>query len=140
VNRRGIVAVAASTAVIAGLVTAGIAHARSSDEGVPPGQPKGMFTLGVTPNNSVQSTVVLACDPTDGNHPHPAEACADLAKVDGQIANIKPTQGEMCPHYVAPVRATAVGRWGSTPINYDHTFPNACEMRRATGAVFAFDF
>lgn len=138
-NRRGMVAVAASTVVIAGLVSAGIAHAKSSDDdGVAPGQSRGQFGLTVTRGSGAPITVVLACDPIDGNHPHAEAACADLAKVNGQIQNITPKQGEMCPHYVSPVRATAAGRWGTTSINYDHTFNNSCEMIRATDEVFDF--
>jgi hypothetical protein len=134
-NRRGVVAVAASSGVIAGLVTAGIAHARAAEDAA---APRGQFELSVTQGSGAPSTVTLACDPTAGDHPHAEAACADLAKVGGHIENITPKQGEMCPHYVSPVRATAVGRWESTPINYDHEFPNACEMSRATDQVFAF--
>jgi hypothetical protein len=140
VNRRSIVIVGASTVVVAGLVTAGIAHARSADEDVPAGQPHGMFGLTVTPHGGAPTTVALSCDPLGGNHPHPAEACADLAKVDGQIGHIQPRTGEMCPTFIAPVHAQAVGRWGSTPVDYDRTWGNACELRRATGAVFAFAY
>ena len=134
-NRRGVAMVGASTVLIAGLVTAGIAHAKSAEE---TGQPRGQFELTVTHGSGTPTAVTLTCDPTAGDHPHAEAACADLAKVNGQIQNIAPKEGEMCPHYVSPVRATAVGRWESTPINYDHTFTNGCEMARATGAVFDF--
>jgi hypothetical protein len=136
-NRRGLLIVGASTVVIAGLVTAGIAHARSAEDS-PPGQARGQFGLTVTHGSGAPITVALACDPVGGNHPHAEEACADLAAVNGHIENIPPKQGAMCPHYVSPVRATATGRWQSTSISYDHTFSNACEMTRATGEVFDF--
>jgi len=139
VNRRRIVAVTASTVVVAGLVTAGIAHARAGD-GEPLRAPRGQNLPHShrDPSGGFSKDTVLECDPPGGDHPHAEQACATLAAADGQIANITPTPGEMCPHLVAPVRATARGHYGATPINYDHTWNNACEMTRATGEVFDF--
>jgi hypothetical protein len=137
------VMVTAATVVVAGLVTAGIAHARSSGDNEPvltaPNAAAGTsLVLTVAPQSGAPRTVSLECDPTGGSHPHAADACAVLSAAGGQIDQVPPKQGEMCPHLVAPVHATATGTYRSTPVSYDHTFNNECEMSRATGAVFAF--
>ena len=37
-----------------------------------------------------------------------------------------------------PVDAAITGNWRGRPVEWRHRFGNACEMRRATGAVFGF--
>jgi hypothetical protein len=138
VNRRRGVTVTASTFIVAGLVTVGIAHARSAaNDDVPP-DAQTSLTLTLAPTGGVPTTVVLECEPAGGSHPHAEDACAALAAANGQIGGIAPKQAEMCPHLVHPVRATATGHYRTTLVDYDHTWNNSCELTRATGAVFDF--
>jgi hypothetical protein len=134
---------ALSTIAVAGLVAAGIAHAMSAStddptsSGIDSGA-RSSLVLTVIPANGAPKTVALDCDPTGGDHPHGAKACADLKAAGGDITKIKAKAGQMCPHLVLPVRALAHGAYAGTPVNYDHTWNNDCELVRATGEVFTF--
>lgn len=135
IRRRVVATTALSTIVVAGLVTAGIAHARSAAQDAGPAT---SLVLTLTAQDGVPRSVSLECEPTGGSHPHAADACAVLKKADGRIDHIRAKPGAMCPHLVAPVQATAVGTYDSTPVNYDHTWNNSCELTRATGELFDF--
>ncbi|MFJ5516673.1 SSI family serine proteinase inhibitor [Streptomyces griseoluteus] len=45
----------------------------------------------------------------------------------------------LCPLIHAPVRASAHGRWNGRRIDGERTHGNACELRTATGDVFALE-
>ncbi|MFE7957582.1 SSI family serine proteinase inhibitor [Streptomyces sp. NPDC057413] len=81
---------------------------------------------------------LLRCDPPQG-HPRAAEACAQLATVDGGIGALPARKDAICTLVYAPVTAEAHGRWHGRPVTYRETFANRCEMRARTGAVFAVD-
>ncbi|MEU9345063.1 SSI family serine proteinase inhibitor [Streptomyces sp. NPDC048278] len=81
---------------------------------------------------------VLLCDPPQG-YSRAAEACAELAGTDGDVARITPAKDAMCPMVYAPVTAQARGQWNGRPIEYRETFSNSCQMAARTGPVFALD-
>jgi hypothetical protein len=78
---------------------------------------------------------LLLCDPPQG-HARAAEACAELAGVDGDVGRI-PLKNGMCVQVYAPVRVTARGEWDGRPVTYEHSFANSCVMAARTGSVFA---
>ncbi|MFI8232780.1 SSI family serine proteinase inhibitor [Streptomyces sp. NPDC085900] len=79
---------------------------------------------------------LLMCDPPQG-HTLAAEACAELAAADGDIAALPP-KDVFCPMVYAPVTVHARGMWDGRQIEYAQTFPNRCAMSARTGSVFAF--
>jgi hypothetical protein len=142
VTRRSTVSMTAFTVAVAGLVTAGIARAATTDQPVvspPNATAQTSLVLTITPQSAgTPKTVSLECDPTGGSHPRATDACVALQTASGQIDQIQPQQGAMCPHTVAPIRATATGTYAATPMAYEHTWNNSCEMTRATGPLFDF--
>ncbi|MFI9154038.1 SSI family serine proteinase inhibitor [Streptomyces sp. NPDC053367] len=80
---------------------------------------------------------LLLCDPPQG-HTRAAEACEQLAAVDGHFERIPP-MAAICPMIYAPVTAHARGTWHGKPVRYTRTFSNSCEMATLTGPVFALD-
>ncbi|AWT46096.1 MULTISPECIES: SSI family serine proteinase inhibitor [Streptomyces] len=80
---------------------------------------------------------LLLCAPPQG-HARAAQACAELAAADGDIAAL-PLKDVYCPMVYAPVTVRAQGEWGGRPVTYTETFPNGCVMAARTGAVFALD-
>jgi hypothetical protein len=83
------------------------------------------------------TAVKLECDPPGGGHPKPADACAELAAAGGDPAKIEPGHGA-CMMIYAPITAEITGKWHGTEINWQRTYGNSCEMRRALGVLFAF--
>jgi hypothetical protein len=82
-------------------------------------------------------STLLLCDPPQG-HARAADACAELAAVDGDIAALAPKDVH-CPMVYAPVTARAHGEWNGRPVEYTQTFSNGCVMAARTGSVFALD-
>ncbi|MFI1565253.1 SSI family serine proteinase inhibitor [Streptomyces sp. NPDC020490] len=80
---------------------------------------------------------LLLCDPPQG-HARAAEACADLAAVDGDIGAL-PARNAPCPMVYAPVTVRASGEWRGRRIDYAHTYANSCVLQARTGTVFALD-
>jgi len=97
------------------------------------------LVLHTVAGTSPQHTVVLQCDPTGGTHPKAAEACADVAKAGGDLAqmpaNAKP---QACFMIYAPVTVTAQGKWQGQPVRFTKKYPNTCVMHDKTGSVFDF--
>jgi hypothetical protein len=82
-------------------------------------------------------TVKLACDPTAGDHPEAAQACAVLRRTGVDPARIKPAQ-VMCMMLWQPVTARIAGTWRGAKVKWTHQYGNGCEMTRATGVLFKF--
>ncbi|MFF9622959.1 SSI family serine proteinase inhibitor [Streptomyces griseosporeus] len=80
---------------------------------------------------------LLLCAPPQG-HARAAQACAELAAADGDIAAL-PLKDVYCPMVYAPVTVRAQGEWDGRPVRYTETFANGCVMAARTGAVFALD-
>ena len=83
------------------------------------------------------AAVTLECDPPGGGHPKPADACAELTAVAGDPDKIEPGLGA-CMMIYAPITAEITGDWHGTAIDWQHTYGNSCEMKRALGVLFAF--
>ncbi|WP_330460494.1 subtilase-type protease inhibitor [Streptomyces sp. NBC_00820] len=128
-------AAAGALLAAAGLLTAGPAHAAprgtAADDWLYLTVTRGDAQSGVT------SGALLLCDPPLG-HPHAAEACAELAAADGDIARI-PHKDVFCPLIFAPVTAHAHGRWNGRPVDYQETYTSKCVMDARTGSVFALE-
>jgi hypothetical protein len=96
--------------------------------------------LGVQEGRSgaVRSTV-LTCYPSGGSHPNASEACATLARANGDFDSLSGTQANaMCPLVYRPVTLTATGTWKNRPVQFEKTYPNACVGTSETGEVFDF--
>src|SRR5688572_8948514 len=94
------------------------------------------LTLTVQPNRGQTKVARLNCKPVGGNHPRAADACAALTTANGDPTKLTP-EDLMCTAEFAPVRARVVGFWEGRPVSYQKTFSNSCQLRIATGAVFA---
>ncbi|MDC0771641.1 SSI family serine proteinase inhibitor [Streptomyces sp. HD] len=84
--------------------------------------------------------ILLTCDPPQG-HDRAVEACAQLAKVDGDISRLQQLQSDntFCTMIYAPVTAHARGTWGGRSVEYRETFSNSCALAARTGSVFTMD-
>ncbi|GKQ37395.1 hypothetical protein ALMP_39330 [Streptomyces sp. A012304] len=127
---------------MAGLLLAAGATAPARAAASPPGAVPGNWlqltlTHGDARYGNSRGTLLL-CDPPQG-HPRAADACAELAAVDGDIRAIPPKKDAICSMVYAPVTAHATGRWNGRPVAYTQDFSNTCVMSAKTGAVFALD-
>ncbi|MEU8268685.1 SSI family serine proteinase inhibitor [Sphaerisporangium sp. NPDC049002] len=83
--------------------------------------------------------VVLQCAPKGGGtHPRPREACAVLARVDGDVQKLKSTNGQVCPTIYEPVTVSSVGVWDDHFLLSISTFGNPCELASTLGPVGSF--
>lgn len=97
------------------------------------------LVLRTSTGNGPERTVTLQCDPAGGTHPKAAEACADVAKAGGQLAQMPAgAQPRACFMIYAPVTVTARGDWQGQAVRFTEKFPNTCVMRDKTGSVFDF--
>ncbi|AEW97428.1 MULTISPECIES: subtilase-type protease inhibitor [Streptomycetaceae] len=138
----GVMAAAAVclTGTLAGTATAHAAPARPTSLYAPT---ELVLTIGkgqTTTNAAVQRAVSLRCTPTPGgDHPAPADACAELNAAQGDFAALVDTHsGRICPDLWNPVVLTAEGVWHGQRVSYSHVYPNACRAQDASRYVFAF--
>lgn len=120
----------AVTALFSPLVLAGTANAESHSASA--------LTLTVQPSVGATSTVVLECGPTGGSHPSPQVACDEIALTNGDFSRLPDQAGTYCTMEHQPVTVSAQGSWRCKPVNWTHTYSNACLLRVDTGSVFAF--
>jgi hypothetical protein len=118
--------------------------------GTPRSMPVAFFNSGPIPQGSrmvlhasagtsPQRTVTLQCDPPGGSHPKAAEACADVAKAGGDLAQMPANKNpRACFMIYAPVTVSAQGDWQGQAVRFTEKFPNTCVMRDKTGSVFDF--
>ncbi|GLW50769.1 hypothetical protein Stsp02_64300 [Streptomyces sp. NBRC 14336] len=123
-----------ASAALLTLATAPVQAAEPSD--IPGTWLRLSLTTGDSQSSDTRGTLLL-CDPPQG-HQHAAEACGQLASVEGDIAAMRPLNA-VCTMIYAPVTARATGQWNGKAIAYEHTFPNECTLRATTGSVFALD-
>ncbi|MGX1883021.1 SSI family serine proteinase inhibitor [Streptomyces sp. NPDC055287] len=82
--------------------------------------------------------VLLECAPgPSGHHPDASAACAALGKANGDFDKL-PGNPRACTKQYEPVTVSATGSWGGVPTAWHKTYPNACVLDTATGAVFRF--
>jgi Subtilisin inhibitor-like len=97
------------------------------------------LVLHTSAGTSPERTVTLQCDPAGGTHPKAAEACADVAKAGGDLAQMPAsTNPRACFMIYAPVTVTAQGEWQGQAVRFTKKYPNSCVMRDKTGSVFDF--
>jgi hypothetical protein len=139
VRIRGAARVVAALGVTAGLGLFGLAGAPAASADTPVGQ----LTLSITQLDMYgqpvgTTTVTLTCEPTGGDHPDAAAACADLIAADGDIYSIPPVSDSNCK---APssVEFDASGTWNGEPVTYGAKSPSRCDLIAQTGGhVFNF--
>ena len=122
-------AMTTAAALLVALVAAGPAAAAP--------KPGIELVLSYTADAGYAAAVSLTCNPVGGAHPKAAKACAALKKTGGKPAKLKPAK-TMCTLEYAPITARIDGTWKGRKMRWSKTFPNACDLTRATGAVFAF--
>lgn len=107
----------------------------------PPGAeqlPSSTLVLTTTRATDLDAEVVrLHCEPTGGDHPNAAKACADLLSADGDVQAVEDTDGACTLEY-DPVEVTAQGTWRGERVDFEYTYPNPCALANDTGSVFAF--
>ncbi|MFE1951525.1 SSI family serine proteinase inhibitor [Streptomyces sp. NPDC059524] len=93
-------------------------------------------------NATVTRSVTLTCAPSPaGTHPAAADACAELAAVNGMFAELsKPAPHALCTKEWAPVTISATGVWEGRRIDWSTTYANGCtmnaELARSTALAF----
>ncbi|GIG63754.1 SSI family serine proteinase inhibitor [Phytomonospora endophytica] len=90
-----------------------------------------------TEGSSGTAVAELRCEPTGGTHAQAPEACSVLAGVDGDFDDLDVAPGTICPTIYDPVVVTAKGQWRGTLVDHVREYANTCELRAATGPVFA---
>ncbi|WP_198942296.1 SSI family serine proteinase inhibitor [Streptomyces sp. CB02261] len=72
------------------------------------------------------------------DHPHTAEACADLHAANGNFYRLPGQDTAVCANETGPVTVTADGTYKGRPVHWERTFDNDCERQLATGLVYEF--
>ena len=124
-------AMTTAAVLLVALVMAGPAAA------APKPKPKIDLVVSYLAEAGYAAAVTLTCDPLGGAHPKAAKACAALKKTGGRPAKLKPAK-TMCTLEYAPITAEIEGTWKGRTVSWSKTFPNTCQLTRATGVVFAF--
>lgn len=106
-----------------------------------PGKPspsRGLFLTVSGSENTWIRGVLLHCSPVPaGPHPEAAAACAALDAARGDMDRLT-GERHPCTKQYDPVTVSATGAFRGRPTAWHKTFPNACELAVATGAVFRF--
>ncbi|MFI2371301.1 subtilase-type protease inhibitor [Streptomyces sp. NPDC018833] len=103
-----------------------------------PTLPRGLFLTVSGAENTWIRGVLLRCSPEpSGPHPDAAGACAALDEARGDLDGLR-GEPHPCTKQYDPVTVSATGVWRGRPTAWHKTFPNACELAAATGAVFRF--
>ncbi|MGW7052461.1 subtilase-type protease inhibitor [Streptomyces sp. NPDC054887] len=129
---------AAVTAVVLLAVAAAALPARASDAPGGPKPPKGLFLTVSGSSSTWMRGVLLECAPKpSGPHPDAAGACEALGRANGDFDKL-PGNPRACTKQYEPVTVSAGGTWRGAPTSWRKTYPNACVLDTATGAVFRF--
>lgn len=125
-------------ALVAGAALAGaVFPSATAGAGTPPST---WLHLSVSPGGApggAARTADLTCDPPGGTDRNAVAACADLRATDGDIDAVR-TTGHVCPMIYEPVTAQARGTWQGRRVDFTATYPNECQLRTRTGAIFQF--
>jgi Subtilisin inhibitor-like len=78
---------------------------------------------------AASKTWTLTCDPTGGDHPNAAKACAALAQ-HPNVFKATPKDQACTQIYGGPQVATVTGVWRGQPVNAKFTGLNGCEVDR----------
>ncbi|MGW0806361.1 SSI family serine proteinase inhibitor [Nonomuraea sp. NPDC002799] len=82
-------------------------------------------------------TAWLYCGPAGGTHRNAREACRLLDRVQGKPDKLNVSPKAACSQELKPHAVVVVGRWYGKSVHWAKVFPNACQMKAATGAVLA---
>ncbi|RJQ76046.1 hypothetical protein D5S17_19405 [Pseudonocardiaceae bacterium YIM PH 21723] len=96
------------------------------------------LTLSVGPKDGTTQTVSLTCDPPGGTHGHKADACADLAKVNGDFTTLAMPSGKQCTLELDPQEAEVKGSWRGQQVDRKQEYSNRCVLTTVTGSIFQF--
>lgn len=124
------------TALASGLLAAGVllaACGTGSGDGTgraSPSAPATQLTITAHPApNTAAQTWTLTCDPAGGSHPHPAAACAELAKATDPFRPTPPDRA--CTMiYGGAQTATITGSYRGRSVNATYSRTNGCEIAR----------
>ncbi|MFC9895024.1 SSI family serine proteinase inhibitor [Nocardia sp. NPDC127579] len=84
-------------------------------------------------------SATLACKPTEGNtHPKAAEACAEMAVANGDIANLTQNAEAQCTDQAQKVVLLVTGTWNGADVHFEKEFANWCAMENAAKDVYRF--
>jgi Subtilisin inhibitor-like len=122
-------AVAAMATVLMLATACGSQHAAGG--GSPsPTHPPVSLTIAVRPTATGNpQRWTLSCDPAGGTLPHPAAACAALARVSDPFAPVR--RGMMCPMiYAGPQTATIDGTWHGKSVAAKFSRVDGCQTAR----------
>ena len=126
----------ATTMLAAGAVLGAPGPATAMGPGVAP-RPKTDLVLSYMADAGYAAAVTLTCDPAGGAHPKAAKACVALRKAGGDPGRLPPAP-VLCTLEYAPITAQMTGTWKGAKVSWTKTFPNGCDLARATGVVFRF--
>ena len=127
---------ALAVALVALLSTGTVAAADTAADGRQP--LPGALQLMIVADYQIADTTTLTCDPAGGNHPNAGAACAELARVSGNLDRLRPDGQVLCTMEFRPVTATAHGAWRGRLTTWQRTFSNPCLLYASTGSVFQF--
>ncbi len=74
--------------------------------------------------------LALECDPPGGDHPQPAEACAQIEAAGLKVFDPVPKDQACTLVYGGPQTATILGSYEGVPINATFNRSNGCEIDR----------
>lgn len=72
----------------------------------------------------------LSCQPAAGSHPHPATACAYVAKTPATVLRRVPGHEACSMIFGGPQVATVKGTWRGVPVDARLSRANGCEIAR----------
>jgi hypothetical protein len=119
--------------VLIALLSAGTVA--SADDRRPP---RTKLHLTIAAEIGISATATLTCGPAGGSHPNAGAACAELARVSGDLDRLPGKPEQLCTMQYQPVRAAARGHWRGKVVAWQRVFANRCLMQAATGSVFRF--
>ncbi|WP_158892812.1 SSI family serine proteinase inhibitor [Amycolatopsis anabasis] len=101
-----------------------------------PAQPAS-FDLTTTNTKNETQQVSLTCDPAGGTHPKSGEACAAIARANGDFDKL-PVRRQACTLEYSPITATAKGNWRGKAVDFTREYPNKCAADAESSGVFKF--
>ncbi|MFD0361066.1 subtilase-type protease inhibitor [Nocardia sp. GCM10030253] len=118
---------------IAASITSG--SCATADPELPKSSLELTISTGEQPKPDAQR-ISVTCEPAGGTHERPEAACAALDKVNGSFGDLPADPTAVCIQIYDPVTVAATGTWRGTPVQWQRTFANSCELHAGTAGVF----